>query len=195
VAPNPLASACFIAIVPPTLNGVLSSGYALGPTPMSAPSSWPAVLRHLGDLAWPLPSTTPPIWLSETLKSGSALAVCDGSYQPWLSTTTAASAWLISDSQNMAHRCQGISVVSGPPHSINSYHAELQGMHGLLLYLNSICQLFGISSGQALVACDNSTVISLCKYHGSSPPPNTSHLDLVRVIWSLHNAFLMFHHV
>ncbi len=71
-------------------------------------------------------------------------------------------------------------------------------MHSLLLYLNSACHFFGISSGQALVACDNSTVISLCRYHGSSPPPDTSHLDLVRAIWVLRNASplsLEFRHV
>jgi len=71
-------------------------------------------------------------------------------------------------------------------------------MHSLLLYLNSACKLFGISSGQALVACNNSMVISLCKYHGSSPPPDTSHLDLVRAIWALRNTSplsLEFRHV
>jgi len=198
VALNPPASACFIAIVSPAPNGVLSSGYALGPTPASSPSSWPTVLRNLGDLAWPLALATPPMWLSETLQSGLALAVCNGSYQPCLSNTMAASAWLISDSQNLVHCCHGVCAVAGPPNSINSYCAELQGMHGLLLYLNSVCQLFGISSGQALVACDNSMVITLCKYQGSSPPPNTSHLDLVWEIGSLHNASplsLMFCHV
>jgi len=86
----------------------------------------------------------------------------------------------------------------GPLDLINSYRVELQGMHSLLLYLNSVCKLFDILSGQVLLACNNSTVISLCQHHGSSPPPNTSHLDLVQVIWSLRDASplsLTFHHI
>jgi len=109
-----------------------------------------------------------------------------------------ASAWLILDSRNLAHCCHSVCAVAGPPDSINSYQAELHGMHSLLLYLNSVCQLFGISSSQALVACDNSTVISLCRYHGSSPPPDNSHLDLIWAIWFLQNTLplsLTFCHV
>jgi len=48
------ASAHFITIISPAANGILSSGYAFGPMPISSPSSWTAVLHDLGDLAWPL---------------------------------------------------------------------------------------------------------------------------------------------
>jgi len=71
-------------------------------------------------------------------------------------------------------------------------------MHSLLLYLNTMCKFFGIQSGQVLVACDNSTVIALCQYCGSSPPPDTSQLDLVHSIWTLWDTSplsLTFHHV
>jgi len=166
-----LASACFIAIVSLAPNGVVSSGYALGPTSMRALSPWTKVQSMLGDSAWPLPLQTPPWWLWVTLQSGLALAVCNGSYQPSCSDNTAASAWLISDSRNLGYHCHSVCAVSGPPDSINLYRAKLQGMHALLLYLNSVCQLFEISSGQMLVACDNSTVISLCNYHSFSPLP------------------------
>jgi len=80
VAPILPASARFIAIVAPTPNGLTSSGYALGPTPMGGSSAWPAILRHLGENAWPLPLSTPPKWLLASLQSGSVLAVCDGSH-------------------------------------------------------------------------------------------------------------------
>jgi len=153
----------------PAPNGVLSSGYALGPTSTRAPSPWTMVQSQLGDLAWPLPSQTPPQWLRANLQSSLALAVCNGSYQPSRSDNTAASAWLISDSRNLAYCCHGVCAVSGPPDLINLYCAKLQGMHALLLHLNSVCQLFEISSGQTLVACDNSMVISLCNYHSFSP--------------------------
>jgi len=67
------ASARFITIVSPTDNGVLSSGYALGPTPTGVPSSWDAILRDLGDLAWPirhLNPTSPPSLAPELPSDG-----------------------------------------------------------------------------------------------------------------------------
>jgi len=110
----------------------------------------------------------------------------------------AASAWLIADSRNFSSQCHGVCEVAGPPDSINSYWAELQGMHSLLLYLNTMCKFFRVQSGLVLVACNNSTVIALCQYHGSSPPPDTSHLDLICSIWTLWDALplsLTFCHV
>jgi len=135
------ASTCFIAIVSPMENGVLSSRYVLGPTPNCSPSSWAAILHNLGNLAWPLQNlnlTSPPAWLLDSLQMRSLLAVCDGSYQPQCSKTMAALAWLIADSRNLSFQCHGVCKVAGPLDSINSYWAELQGMHSLLLYLNTM---------------------------------------------------------
>jgi len=168
------ASARFIAIVSPSATGVLSSGYALGPTPIAAPSSWTDILRDLGDSAWPithLSPPSPPEWLLDSIQTGSLLAVCDGSYQPHRCRSTAASAWLMADSRNLSSQCRSVCEVVGPLDSINSYRAELQGMHSLLLYLNTACKYFGSQSGHVLVACDNNTVATICRHRGAFPPP------------------------
>jgi len=55
-----LTSARFIAIVSPIENGVLSSGYALGPISTATPDSWAAIIRDLGDTAWPITHLCPP---------------------------------------------------------------------------------------------------------------------------------------
>jgi len=82
----------------------------------------------------------------------------------------AASAWLMADSQNLSSQCRGVCKVVGPQDSINSYQAELQGMHSLLLYLNTVCKYFGSQLGQVLVACDNNTVAMICRHRGTLPP-------------------------
>jgi len=51
----------------------------------------------------------------------------------------AMAAWLLEDShypyQNL---CQSITHVSGPPDAINTYCAELQDLHALLLAIKSL---------------------------------------------------------
>jgi len=68
----------------------------------------------------------------------------------------------MADSRNLSSQCRGVCEVAGPLDLINSYRAKLQGMHSLLLYLNTACKFFGTQSGQVLVACDNSMVAMLC---------------------------------
>jgi len=46
----------------------------------------------------------------------------------------ATAAWLLEDSSlPQTNLCCGITHVSGPPSEANAYHAELQGLHSLLM--------------------------------------------------------------
>jgi len=68
----------------------------------------------------------------------------------------ATAVWLLEDScfshQNL---CHGITHVSGgPPAEANAYHAELQGLHALLLAIIGLCS-FMVTSGFVTVGCNN----------------------------------------
>jgi len=81
-----------------------------------------------------------------------------------------------------AASCHGVTQVHGHSTSINSYRAELQGMHALLLALVSLCIQHDISTGHITIGCDNKGVISLLHRPRSYISGSSKHQDL---LWAI----------
>lgn len=128
----------------------------------------PPPLVLLPDLFWPLQSSSFPghgiPQVAQALRhAGTALGVSDGSYMPHMDPSQATAAWTLVDSRlpNNSGRCTGQCSVSGAPDSINSYRAELQGLHCILLAVHTLCNFHLITQGHLLLFCDNMLAVTL----------------------------------
>ncbi len=94
----------------------------------------------------------------------------------------AAAAWIINTGTPSLASCHGVTQVHGPPLAINSYHAELQGMLSLLLAINHLAKLQGLSLGHLTIGCDNQGVISQVLHRTPYIPGASKHTDLICTI-------------
>jgi len=126
--------------------------------------------------------------------------VCDGSYMSAVSPDFATAAWLLEDShfphQNL---CKGITHISGPPADVNANHAELQGLHALLLAIKGLCSFHAITSGLVVVGCDNLGTLHQAQQIQELTPYSSAHTDLIRAIhqvqWSITGVTIHFMYV
>lgn len=130
-----------------------------------------------------------PEQITQAITVGSAVGVCDGSYMPHLDSTRASAAWIVVDALcPIARCCSGCTLVNGPPAFVNSYRAELQGLHTLLLALDTLCTYYSITHGSIHLFCDNLKVVELADLPLHSLRPNLAHLDLLRAICSVRST-------
>jgi len=122
-------------------------------TPVFAP--WPLRFDHL-DLTSPE--------LIQAITSSTAVTICNGSHMPRRYPHLAAAAWILHSGTAPAFSCHGVTQVHGQHALINSYQAELQGMHSLLLALVTLCTQHGLSTGHVTVGCNNKGVLSLVQH-------------------------------
>jgi len=141
--------------------------------PPSRPKPWPLRSAHIG--------TVPPPLL-QAIVTGSALAICDGSYMPHQYPHLAVAAWILHSGSELAFTCHGITQVHGQPTVINSFRVELQGMHALLLALMHICSTNGLSAGHVSIGCNNKGVLSLVQWPRAYVSCSLKHHDLLRAI-------------
>jgi len=78
--------------------------------------------------------------------------------------------------------CHGVTQVHGAPSSVNSYRAELQGLHALLLVINHVCSTYQLTTGKVLIGCDNQGVLHHVRCPPLYVPCVVKHADLVRAI-------------
>lgn len=187
-----------------------------GSSPMSVslpsilPLPPPSQFSHLADFLllvhdspyWPLTSSLFPCngtTVASAILGGTAVGVCDGSYMPSMDAGRAAASWVIVDSlQPHLNSCFGHTLVSGTAVAINSYRAELQGLHALLLAVEILCSFHHITEGRITIYCDNLQAVRLAKLSASQLRPNLSHLDLLRAISHMASSLpvtLSFEHV
>ena len=79
------------------------------------------------------------------IKNGTCAVVTDGSYYD--STSQAAASFIIGNEAEHRHiigRCH----VVGPTSSFSSYRAELAGLHGGLVFILRLCEIYQINSGR-----------------------------------------------
>ncbi len=146
------------------------------PRPNTAPSPgvpWPLRFAHLESIS--------PILL-QAIAAGTALAICDGSYMPRRYPQLAAAAWILHSGSAPAASCHGVTQVHGHSSSINSYRAELQGLHALLLALVSLCTQHDLVSGHVTIGCDNKGVLSLMHRPRTYISGSSKHQDL---LWAI----------
>jgi len=153
-----------------------------GHAPYSPPESSPAT-------PWPLRSAHFPesaVSIAQAISAGTAVAICDGSYMPNRYSHLAAAAWIIHPGpNNSALPCYGVTQVHGAPPSVNSYRAELQGLHALLLAIQHICRTHHLTSGSLVIGCDNQGVLHHVQHLRPYIPSLFKHADLLRAITTL----------
>jgi len=157
--------------------------------PPSSPKPWPLRSAHIDNV---------PPSLLQAIVTGSALGICDGSYMPQRYPHLAAAAWILHSGSEQASTCHGVTQVHGQPAVINSFRAELQGMHALLLALTHICSTHGLSAGHVSIGCDNKGVLSLVQRPKAYVSCSSKHHDLLRAIVNTRRSCplsLSFHYV
>jgi len=118
--------------------------------------------------------------------SGTALAMCNGSYMPTCYLGLASAAWLLADS--LAHKSlllYGVTLVFGPLLHVNAYHAELYRLYSLLVALEQFCSLHQIHEGGVLIGCDNKGVICQAQAFQEYVPCYHHHADLLWAVMAL----------
>jgi len=69
--------------------------------------------------------------------------------------------------------------------NINTYHAELQGMHSLLIALKLFCHQHNIQSGRINIVCNNKGILQQTQSFNEYVPCSNSHANLVWAITAL----------
>jgi len=125
--------------------------------------------------------------VAQAIQFGTAHGVFDGSYMKETSTDFATTAWLLEDSLLPQHNlCQGITHVSGPPSKANAYHAELQGLHSLLMVIKGLCSFHQITTGSIIVGCNNQGALHQAQQTQELTPCSTAHANLICAICRIH---------
>ena len=118
-------------------------------------------------------------WLADAIRGGTAILVCDGSYQPKLSTSTGAAAWTI---ECTATNKRTMSVLPSTTRVANAYRSELVGLYASLALVLAITKFHTITEGSLLAGCDNETGLYLSSLINDRVPPKQKHSDVLRAI-------------
>ena len=113
------------------------------------------------------------------------MGVCDGLYQPYLSSDIKAAAWRVEDPVTKC-KMEGTVPCSGMEDEIGSYRAELQGCHALLLGVKAFCLFHGIDHGKLCIGFDDLLGTKRSKDDCLRVPPKFSHTDLIHGIHTTH---------
>ena len=139
------------------------------------------LIDGLGEAGWPLHISNfdHARRMAKAMHRGLAVAVSDGSHKPMKDPTLGAAAWTLCDTRTERF-CNGLLRATGDDEEVNAHRAEWQGIHALLLGVWALCQVFHVTSGSIVMACDNDGVIRKCTSDNPDPPPNAQHVDLIR---------------
>ncbi len=94
--------------------------------------------------------------LLESLRKGSAIAVCDGSYKEG----KGASAWAIVD-DSKGGSISGCNRVNGNVGCQSSYQSELAGLLSVIMILNELWVFYGLTQAEVTVACDGESALNM----------------------------------
>ena len=118
-------------------------------------------------------------WLPHSLSQNSLLLVCDGSYQPKLTTSRGAAAWIL-ECQSSKRRI--VCVLPSSTSSASPYRSEATGILGGLLFIYSICLTYNVISGSLRVGCDNLALVKKCIHLPFPVSRKLQQGDLLRTI-------------
>ena len=118
-------------------------------------------------------------WLSTALRNGTAVLICDGSYQPQLSETLGGAAWII-ECMSTGRQIRG--VLPSTTRTANAYRSELVGLYGSLAFILAVCTVANIDSGSLKVGCDNEKALFLTSKKSQHVPQTKKHADILRAI-------------
>ena len=119
------------------------------------------------------------IWLAEALTNNSAQLVCDGRYQPNLTTTRGSAVWTI-ECQTTKKRAMGMIATTIDIAIL--YRLELTGLYAALALVLAVTQLRQIKSGSLQAGYDNEQAFFLSSVIDTKVPTSKSHSDVLRSI-------------
>ena len=119
------------------------------------------------------------IWLASALQNGTAILVCDGSYQPHLATTLGTAAWKIECTETQE---SAMAVLPSPTNIANAYRSELTGIYASLAMILAVTTLHNVESGSLLAGCDNEQGLYLSSLINDRVSPKQKHSDILRTI-------------
>ena len=108
------------------------------------------------------------------LSSGSAFALCDGSFKSGHGTA----AFAIQDSYRPDGRIIGCHRTPGHTNDQNSFRSEVGGILAIVLLVNRLCHTHDIQSGSIEVACDCQSALTVVFEHEWDEPTQSSY-DLI----------------
>ena len=119
-------------------------------------------------------------WIADDLRSGSLLAICDGSYKPNLYSNGVTAAFVI-ESINGHTPISGTVAISGI--SADPYRGELLGIYTTLSAISFIERYNShFTDGKIRIGCDNEMAGWVSGSTSSTIPAQSKHLDLVKSI-------------
>jgi hypothetical protein len=133
--------------------------------------------------------------LLDGLRSGTAIAVTDGSFKDAMGT---AGFTLLPDlHSDDVEAFTLVNQTPGDPLDLDAYRAELGGIFGILHITRKLCDSFALTHGCITIGCDCLSAINniISRYE---PSPSRPHHDLLSAIRHMLHAFpirVTFHHV
>ena len=125
------------------------------------------------------------LWLAEALYHGSAVLVCDGSYQPKLNKNLGAAAWTIECSST---KKRALGVLISTTSTANAYRSELIGIYAALALTLAVTELYQLKEGFLLAGCDNEQGLYLSSLLTDRVSPKQKHSDVLRAIRHVRQA-------
>ena len=124
-------------------------------------------------------------WLAYALYHGTAILVCDRSFQSRLTTTKGTAAWVIkcTDTGNKA-----IGTALTPTEVANAYRSELLGLYAALAAVLAVTTLHKVTTGSLSVGCDNEKALYLSSLLNLKVPAKLQHSDILRSIMVVRNS-------
>ena len=118
-------------------------------------------------------------WLADAIETNTATLVCDGSYQPHLTTERGSAAWTIECSRT---KKRAIGVTATTTKVANAYRSELTGIYAALAIVRAVTILHNVTSGRLDAGCDNEQAVFLSSVLDTKVPTSKSHSDILRCI-------------
>ena len=97
-------------------------------------------------------------WLAQAISKGTAVLVCDGSYQPRLNKKRGGAAWIIEC--NVSDK-RMIGFLASTSTASSAYRSELTGIYAGLAMTLAVTTLHNIKNDSLQVHCDNERCILL----------------------------------
>jgi hypothetical protein len=93
--------------------------------------------------------------VATAIRSGHAIAVCDGSYKDSFGTAA-----FVLEGATSANRVVAVHIVPGAPEEQSSFRSELSGILGVVYMVQLICTTYQITSGSICLGCDGEQALT-----------------------------------
>jgi hypothetical protein len=90
--------------------------------------------------------------IAEAIKSGTAIAVSDGSYKNNFGTAA-----FVIEGTDSNDRVEAVMIVPGS--DMGSHRSELAGLYGITVMVSIICRIHNIAKGSIVVGCDSQSAL------------------------------------